>query len=398
MPPPKSSPQKSGVAGGCFLTSTMGKKASADGDGFLKKPRDRIAAAASALLLEQAGAEAEAEAVRALRALVVPYVPAKWEAHGAHLLLRFAADMWTPSGGDGDAEAAADAEETPSAPPAGMPPGLTKALLGAAVLRAMPAVHVVIEERGGVEGELRRPEHVRVLCSRQATGGAGAGSKGDESQLIARHVENGVVYSFDVGRIMFSSGNTTERVHMGAATTEDEVVVDMFAGIGYFTLPVLKKGGRVVALEKNPDSVRFLKRNVVLNKIPAARVVVIEGDNREVGSEHLHTAARVSMGYFNGQEDAAPFLPRAVDFLDLTGTAPTLHYHYLSTKVAVHSTVQDHFRTYLPHVPCFAPDDEEDAATAESRLTARIRCVRKVKSYRPQVYHFVADVILRPAA
>lgn len=53
------------------------------------------------------------------------------------------------------------------------------------------------------------------------------------------HQENGIVYSFDATKCMFSSGNLSEKRRMAHLDCRDEIVVDLFAGIGYFTLPFL---------------------------------------------------------------------------------------------------------------------------------------------------------------
>lgn len=58
-----------------------------------------------------------------------------------------------------------------------------------------------------------------------------------------QHEEVGVVYSLDVTRCMFSSGNTHERQRVGRLPAAGEVVVDLFTGIGYFTLPLLVHAG-----------------------------------------------------------------------------------------------------------------------------------------------------------
>lgn len=55
------------------------------------------------------------------------------------------------------------------------------------------------------------------------------------------HHENGICYSLDATKCMFSSGNRSEKLRMGQLDCRDEVVVDLFAGIGYFVLPFLVK-------------------------------------------------------------------------------------------------------------------------------------------------------------
>lgn len=60
---------------------------------------------------------------------------------------------------------------------------------------------------------------------------------GDDGWVV--HREAGVVFELDVTRCMYSSGNVTERTRMGAMPAAGETVVDLFTGIGYYTLPLL---------------------------------------------------------------------------------------------------------------------------------------------------------------
>ena len=75
--------------------------------------------------------------------------------------------------------------------------------------------------------------------------------------------ELGVTYGLDVTRVMFSSGNGTEKARMAGMAAAGETVVDLFAGIGYYTLQLLHHAGvaKVYACEWNPNSVAALRRN-----------------------------------------------------------------------------------------------------------------------------------------
>ncbi|KAI3948825.1 hypothetical protein MKX01_022239 [Papaver californicum] len=59
------------------------------------------------------------------------------------------------------------------------------------------------------------------------------------------HRENGILYSFDVTKCMFSWGNLSEKLRVARLDCKDEVIVDLFAGIGYFVLPFLRVADRV---------------------------------------------------------------------------------------------------------------------------------------------------------
>ena len=65
--------------------------------------------------------------------------------------------------------------------------------------------------------------------------------------------------------VMFSSGNGTEKARMGSVAAAGETVVDLFAGIGYYTLQLLHHAGvaKVYACEWNPNSVAALRANLV---------------------------------------------------------------------------------------------------------------------------------------
>jgi hypothetical protein len=90
--------------------------------------------------------------------------------------------------------------------------------------------------------------------------------------------ENKIGYNFDITRVMFCSGNVTERMRMAVQASKDDVVVDLYCGIGYYTVPLLLHGKarHVHACEWNPNSVLALRENLRRAGV-AERCTVYEG-------------------------------------------------------------------------------------------------------------------------
>ncbi len=92
-----------------------------------------------------------------------------------------------------------------------------------------------------------------------------------------RRVENAIIYTWDVTRCMFSRGNISEKQRVANFQCENEVVCDLYAGIGYFVLPYLvhARARRVIACEWNPEAVVALRRNLELNGVRSAGMVLL---------------------------------------------------------------------------------------------------------------------------
>jgi Predicted methyltransferase len=204
----------------------------------------------------------------------------------------------------------------------------------------------------GVSGEFRRPDMEVVFGS----------------DTVSSRLENGIRYEFDVTKVMYSSGNTDERERMAKLDCSDEVVWDMFAGIGYFSLPIAKFANplRVISTEKNPDSYEFLVRNAELNDVSDVLFPVL-GDNR-----HMHSKAfadRILMGYV---QRTSEFLETALIAIKDNGI---IHYH----DTFYVNEYKDKIREIFDSQPC----------------EYEILGIKEVKSFAPSVSHYVADVKIK---
>jgi tRNA G37 N-methylase Trm5 len=142
---------------------------------------------------------------------------------------------------------------------------------------------------------------------------------------IVNHKDNHILYQFDVTKCMFSFGNVREKMRMADLNCSNEVVVDLFAGIGYFTLPLLihARAKHLYACEWNPNAIDALKKNLELNRVDSGRYTVIEGDNRQNRPENV--AQRVMLGILPSCQD---WMKTALECVDRK-TGAILHCHDL---------------------------------------------------------------------
>ncbi|XP_041885241.1 tRNA wybutosine-synthesizing protein 2 homolog isoform X1 [Corvus kubaryi] len=130
-------------------------------------------------------------------------------------------------------------------------------------------------------------------------------------------------YTFDVTKCMFSPGNITEKLRVASLPCSGEVLVDLFAGIGYFTLPFLVHAGAafVHACEWNSHAVEALHRTLVLNGVQD-RCHIHAGDSRQL--ELRDVADRVNLGLIPSSEGGWPVACRVLK-KDMGGV---LHIHH----------------------------------------------------------------------
>ncbi|KAM6061374.1 tRNA wybutosine-synthesizing protein 2 homolog isoform 2-T2 [Chlamydotis macqueenii] len=241
------------------------------------------------------------------------------------------------------------------------------------------------------------------------------------------HVDNGIRYTFDVTKCMFSPGNITEKLRVASLPCSGEVLVDLYAGIGYFTLPYLVHASAafVHACEWNGHAVEALQRNLVLNGVQD-RCRIHHGDNRQL--ELRDVADRVNLGLIPSSEEGWPVACRVLK----KDTGGVLHIHHnVETLPAAARPQSPVLRVEQGSLEEASSDGEAQHPTEDGgkeTLGARIRPewqrwaevvaaqirgllaelhgqpwrtsilhIEAVKSYAPHVHHLVLDLECRPA-
>lgn len=124
--------------------------------------------------------------------------------------------------------------------------------IGQILIDKNPSIKTVVNKVGIVENEYRLMEY-EVLA-------------GDAS-LKTEVRQSGCRFQLDFGKVYWNSRLEFEHGRLVQTFRPGEVILDLMAGIGPFAIPAAKKGCKVIANDKNPESYRYLKRNVALNKV-----------------------------------------------------------------------------------------------------------------------------------
>lgn len=238
-------------------------------------------------------------------------------------------------------------------PPAKIRPKEKRAI-AKAIAQLMPNIKTV-GEIGKISGELRKPKVALLYSEKKAR------------SFETVHVENGIKFKLDASKLMFSKGNLAERARLVSRIKPREIIIDMFAGIGYFSLGLGKfsKAGKIIAIEKNPVAFRYLKQNIALNGINNIRP--IRGDCCRLRIKEK--ADRVLMGYFPHTER---FLPAAFKLLK---PHAVIHYHNIYPEKDMRTK----------------PVAELEQAAKRAGYKVVGVTHRIVKSYAPRVWHIVVD-------
>lgn len=162
-------------------------------------------------------------------------------------------------------------------------------------------------QKNKINGELRKPKNTEILFG-----------KDTKTEIT----EYGIKYRLDLSKVMWSPGNTgwrsilegPEKVGNFYNFDNPKIIIDYFAGIGYFTIQLAKSypDAQVISIDKNPESIKFLKENLKINNVTNVKVVNDDCRNIEMKADVIH------LGYIS---NTLEFLDHARENLNYNGVA-----------------------------------------------------------------------------
>ncbi len=186
---------------------------------------------------------------------------------------------------------------------------LKRHLIAESLLKAVKSVKTVLQQTTPVEGEYRL-RGLEVLAG--------------EPKFETIHKEHGCLYKVDLRTAYFTPRLSAERLRVANQVREGEVVINMFAGVGPYSILIAKKVRevRVYSIDNNPEAYRYMQENIKLNKVEG-KVIPILGDAAKVIRNTLQQVAdRVIMPL---PEKALSYLSDA--YSALKGGKGIIHYY-----------------------------------------------------------------------
>ena len=231
-----------------------------------------------------------------------------------------------------------------------------KKIIGNALLEQVKTAKSVFYQSSPVEGDFRT-RNLELIT-------------GDE-KTETEYKENGCRFLVDVEKAFFSPRLSTERERISNLVNDGDVIVNMFGGVGMFSLLAAKKKScTVYNIDINPIASRLCEENIKINKLKG-RVISLNGDSSKIIQDKLQEKAdRVLM-----------LLPeRSDEFLD----------------VAISSLKKNGVIHYYSHIHAEkkqdAPKLSEEHFLNINNIKSKIISSRIVRPVGPRFYQTVVDV------
>ncbi len=229
--------------------------------------------------------------------------------------------------------------------------------VGEAILKTHKNIKTVLAKAGAITGTFRVREFTFII---------------GEQKTRTIHREFGCQYHVDLAKAYFSPRLSNEHMRVASLVQQGETVVDLFAGVGPFSVLVGKRnaGVRVFAVDINPEAVELLKVNVRVNRVEN-RVFPILGDARQLTEAKLKGIAdRVIM---NLPETAIEFVEAACQAVKPEGGV--IHFYGFVRLPDTAENLKLRF---------------SDAVEKSGRKVEAFLCVRRVRETAP----FESQVVL----
>jgi len=206
-----------------------------------------------------------------------------------------------------------------------------KKIIGKALLDDVKIVRSVFYQASTVSGDFRTRD-LEILAG--------------EDNTETEYKEFGCRFTVDVKNAFFSPRLSTERERIANLVQNGEIMTNMFAGIGMFSIMAAKKKEcTVYSLDINPVASKLCETNIGLNKL-AGNIISINGDASEIIKEQLMNKSDRTLMLLPERSDE--FLDSAID---TTKDGGIIHYYshiHADKKTEAGKLSEEHYLKVTP--------------------------------------------------
>lgn len=150
-------------------------------------------------------------------------------------------------------------------------------LIAKVLMRRHGNIKTVLKQVGGISGDLRLRRLEWIAGERKSH---------------TTYKEFGCIINVDLEKCYFSPRLSHERMRVARLVKPDETVVNMFAGVGSFSVLIARhsKARKVYSIDVNPEAIKLMQENARLNRAES-KVVSIEGDAKDAIVNRLRGVA-----------------------------------------------------------------------------------------------------------
>jgi len=182
-----------------------------------------------------------------------------------------------------------------------------KKLIGETLLNEVKIAKSVFYQASAVEGDFRT-RNLEILAG--------------EDKTETEYKEFGCRFTVDVENAFFSPRLSTERERIANLVQDGETIVNMFAGVGMFSIMIAKKKKcTVYSIDINPIAAKLCEKNIIANKL-AGNVISINGDASQIIQEQLENKSDRTLMLLPERSDE--FLKSAIS---ATKSGGIIHYY-----------------------------------------------------------------------
>lgn len=182
-----------------------------------------------------------------------------------------------------------------------------KKIIGETLLKQVKIAKSVFYQASAVEGDFRT-RNLEILAG--------------DNKTETEYKEFGCKFIVDVENAFFSPRLSTERERISNLVQNGETVVNMFAGVGMFSVIIAKKKKcTVYSIDINPIATKLCEKNIKSNKL-VGNIVSINGDALQIIQEQLQNKSDRTLMLLPERSDE--FLESAIN---ATKNGGIIHYY-----------------------------------------------------------------------